>query len=99
MASIFVIDLTYTVDLTEVEVHLASHRDFLQRQYDAGIFLASGRKEPRTGGVILATGDRSTVHQVLAEDPFNREGVASYEVTEFLPTMTSPGLADLRHAL
>jgi uncharacterized protein YciI len=96
MASIFVIDLTYSVDLSEVEAHLPSHRDFLERQYRAGVFLASGRKEPRTGGVILATGSRAVVQRAIAEDPFHTLGIATYEVTEFLPTKTSPELATLR---
>lgn len=97
MPNLCVIDITYIVDLAEVDVHMDAHRDFLQRQYEAGIFLASGRKEPRTGGVILATGDRSALQDVLADDPFNRHGIASYTVTAFLPTMTSPELASFRH--
>jgi uncharacterized protein YciI len=97
LPNLCVIDLTYIVDLAEVEVHMEAHRAFLQRQYEAGMFLASGRKEPRTGGVILATGDRSALQCVLADDPFNRHGIASYTVTAFLPTMTSPELASFRH--
>lgn len=97
MPSLYVIDLTFLVDLDEVDVHVEKHREFLSRQYAAGVFLASGRKEPRTGGVILATGDRATLDGVLREDPYNRNSVARYTVTEFLPTMTSGEMSAYRH--
>jgi uncharacterized protein YciI len=92
VASLFVLDLTYVVDLPEVERHMDGHREFLQRNYDAGLFLASGRKQPRTGGVILATGDRATIEAAIEADPFKRHGIATYTVTEFLPTMTASPL-------
>lgn len=46
----------------------------------------SGRKQPRTGGVILmkASG-REQVEKLITEDPFHREGVAKYTITEFIP--------------
>ncbi|MCZ9884708.1 YciI family protein [Arthrobacter sp. B2a2-09] len=92
MSSLFVIDLTYLADIVEVERYLDEHRDFLERQYKAGIFLASGRKEPRTGGVILASGTRSAIADALEDDPFKKHHVAEYSITEFVPTKTSPEL-------
>ena len=50
MAHFFVLDLTYVAGLDLVEQHLEAHRDYLTHNYAAGHFLASGRKEPRTGG-------------------------------------------------
>ncbi|MFE4545115.1 YciI family protein [Arthrobacter sp. NPDC056727] len=97
MSSLFVIDLIYLADLVEVERHLNEHRNFLERQYEAGIFLASGRKEPRTGGVILAAGNLSDVLAVLENDPFRTHGVAEYSITEFVPTKTSSELARYRN--
>ena len=93
MANLFVIDLTYVVDLSEVEPHMDDHREFLRNNYDAGLFLASGRKEPRTGGVILAAGDRDEIEDAIDADPFKRNGVAVYTITEFLPSMTAPALS------
>jgi uncharacterized protein YciI len=92
MTRVFVVDLSYVADLDRIDAHLDDHREFLQRQYDAGLFLASGRKTPRTGGVILARGERSAVEQALAQDPFHVHGLATYSLTEFAPTMTAPGL-------
>ncbi|WP_198955500.1 YciI family protein [Frankia sp. CcI49] len=99
MASLFILDLTYTADLTEVERYMDGHREFLRRNYDAGLFLASGRKEPRTGGIILTAGDRSTIEQIIETDPFQRHGVVSYAITEFFPTTTGPQLAAFRHEI
>ncbi|WP_200911102.1 hypothetical protein [Pseudoalteromonas sp. P1-9] len=43
--------------------------------------------EPRTGGVIIsAITDRKTLERELTRDPFYRENIASYEITEVIPT-------------
>lgn len=90
--SLFVIDLTYTADLADVDRHLEAHRSFLKDQYAAGHFLASGPKNPRTGGVILAKGSsRAEIEHLVALDPFKIEAVASYAITEFYPVMSVPG--------
>ena len=58
----------------------------VERNYAAGRFIVSGRREPRTGGVILArAASTAEIEAVIAEDPFTSEGVAHYEVIEFLP--------------
>ncbi len=92
----FVVSLTYIADLTEVDRHLDAHVDYLKRHYADGTFLASGRKNPRTGGVILArAASGEALEAILAEDPFHIAGVARYEVTEFTPTMSASGLEGL----
>lgn len=60
------------------------------------MFLASGRKVPRTGGVILAKGDRSDIEAFVAADPFSLHGVADYEITEVALTRTADGLEGLK---
>lgn len=93
----FIVSITYVCDLAEVEKHVAAHRDYLDKQYAAGLFLASGRKEPRNGGVILANVEsRELLDSVLAQDPFHKQKVAKYDVIEFIPTKTSRELAFLR---
>ena len=52
----FVIELTYKTDLSEIDAHMAAHVVFLKKYYAAGNFLVSGRKIPRDGGIILAVG-------------------------------------------
>lgn len=93
----FIVSITYTASLADVDKHLAAHREYLDRQYDAGIFIASGPKEPRNGGVILAnTTSRANLDLVLAQDPFRLQNVAQYDVTEFKATKTAPELAFMR---
>jgi uncharacterized protein YciI len=93
----FIISLTYIKPLEEVDVLLEEHVVYLKEQYDLGHFLASGRKVPRSGGVILARGvSREDIETIITLDPFYRHGVAKYEITEFSPTMTSEELEFLR---
>jgi uncharacterized protein YciI len=92
----FVVLLTYTQTLEVVDALVPAHSEFLQRMYHAGTFLLSGRKEPRDGGVILASAASvQELESVLAQDPFHLNGVASYQVIEFLPTMAAPALQSL----
>ena len=90
----FIIALTYTAPLEQVEQHLAAHRQFLDKHYQSGAFLFSGRKEPRTGGIIVARAtSRAEIERIIGEDPFHQAGIADYEITEFIPAKTAPDLA------
>ncbi len=92
----FIIQLTYTRPLTEVDQFLGEHKQFLKKYYDEGIFLLSGRKNPRTGGIILARAENmASIEKIIAEDPFNRNGLADYTIIEFLPTMANETLQTL----
>ncbi|MGB5990000.1 MAG: YciI family protein [Marinifilaceae bacterium] len=50
----FIISLHYKVSMDKVEEHLTAHVEYLKEQYSLNNFIASGRKVPRTGGVILS---------------------------------------------
>lgn len=92
----FVVSLTYKKPIAEVELHLAAHIGYLEECYAKGIFIASGRKVPRSGGIILAKAEtRAALDAILQQDPFYFEEVADFEVTEFVPTKTAPGLEQL----
>ncbi|MFE3650489.1 YciI family protein [Streptomyces sp. NPDC059101] len=91
----FVLELTYTAPLDRVDAALSDHVAWLEKEYAAGHFIASGRKNPRDGGVILAAGiDHATAEKITAEDPFVRAGVCEYRITEFIATKTAPALAE-----
>jgi uncharacterized protein YciI len=93
---VFLVLLTYTAPLERVDQHLSAHREFLLRNYATGIFLLSGRKEPREGGVILAkAASRQELEVVLTQDPFHIHGVASYQIVQFTPTMSAPMFSSL----
>jgi uncharacterized protein YciI len=80
----FVIELIYKAELTEIDRLMKDHVAFLERGYAAGHFLVSGRKIPRDGGVILAVGsDRAQIEALMQEDPFVAQGLAEARVIEF----------------
>jgi uncharacterized protein YciI len=88
----FVLLLTYTRPLEEVDALMREHMAWLRRHYAAGRFVVSGRRIPRTGGVILARGDdREEIEEIAASDPFVAGGVATCEVVQFRPSQTAPG--------
>jgi len=80
----FVIELTYKVDLSEIDAAMKPHVAWLKRHYAAGTFIASGRKVPRDGGIILATAPtRAALEAIVREDPFVAQGLAAARVIEF----------------
>lgn len=84
----FIAILTYKKPLEEVDRFLQAHRDYLAVHYAAGDFIASGPQTPRVGGVIMIkTDNRLTVDSIIAQDPFNVNGIADYQIVEFTPTM------------
>lgn len=90
----YIVSLTYHRPIEEVDSHLAGHIAWLKRYFQAGSFIASGRKNPRTGGVILVKDmERSNLDAILAEDPF--VAVANYEVTNVALTTASTGFEAL----
>ncbi|MEJ8641539.1 YciI family protein [Streptomyces sp. MS1.HAVA.3] len=93
----FVMELTYTSPVEVVEDEMDAHIAWLDGYYASGVFLASGRKVPRDGGVILAGGvSRAEIEKIAAEDPFTVAGVCSYRITEFIATKTSADLSTVR---
>ncbi len=89
----FIVSLTYTSPIEEIDRFLSEHVEYLDAQYASGHFQLSGRKVPRTGGLIIATAkSREELEKILAKDPFCREGLASYEVIEVVPTKSSQAL-------
>ena len=99
MAHFFVLDIIYTQGAEAVDPYLEARRQYLTHHYKNGRFLASGRKDPRTGGIIIAVGARNEISEVVAKDPFVVNDVAKYSITEFIPTMTSPHLENYRESL
>ncbi|MWB77951.1 hypothetical protein GLS40_07950 [Pseudooceanicola sp. 216_PA32_1] len=90
---LFILDLTYDRPLSEIDKAIPAHLDYLNRGYADGAFLASGRKNPRTGGVILASGDSiEAVRERAMSDPFVTLGLATVSITEFHPSLGAPGI-------
>jgi uncharacterized protein YciI len=92
----FIIDLNYIVPLEELDSHMAEHVKYLNKYYEKNLFIASGRKVPRTGGVILALANsKDEVEKIIQEDPFYKHELAEFTITEFLTSQYHPGLKQL----
>ncbi|MFU9138874.1 YciI family protein [Erwinia tasmaniensis] len=84
----FIVNLTYTRPMADIEALLDAHISWLDNYFDKGIFITAGRKEPRTGGVILVKDiDAKQLDTILAEDPF--VAVADYSVIKVNITRTA----------
>ena len=78
-----IIELTYQTSLDKVDALLKAHRLFLKTYIDQGIFIASGPKSPRDGGIIIALGDVESLQTVIKNDPFYQHKLASYRLIAF----------------
>ena len=86
----FIISLTYKVSLEMIDDELGNHVLFLKEQYALGNFVASGRKVPRTGGIILSQlKDQDELESIIHKDPFYKKALVDYSITEFIPSMTN----------
>jgi uncharacterized protein YciI len=93
----YIVTLTYTAPLERIDAYLPAHRAWLQEHTARGLLLMAGRKEPRDGGILVAhAADRAELDAALRDDPFAQAGLATYAVTEFIPTMTAEALSAWR---
>ena len=96
MSTVYVVVLTYIKPLEEIDNAIPAHVEWLKKCYADGLFLASGRRIPRTGGVILAKCDsREILESRLGQDPFQQLGLAHTEIIPFEASMASPALQSL----
>ena len=80
----FIVILTYLKSLNEVMDFLSEHDIYLDKYFKNKIFIASGRQNPCTGGIIICNAkNRSEVQSIIEEDPFFTNGIAKYDIIEF----------------
>jgi len=92
----YIISLTYIVPLEELDQHMADHVKYLKKYYKKNIFVASGRKVPRTGGIILALANsQEEIEAIIKEDPFYQHQLAEFDITHFLTSQYHPDLKSL----
>ena len=81
---LFVVLMHYTKPLADVDAVRADHLGHLERAAAQGTMLAWARRDPPSGGVLVAAAaDRQALERVLAADPYVRAGVAKPEIVEF----------------
>lgn len=92
----YILQLTYMVDLTEVDQYLQAHRDYLDYYYKQGLLIASGPLSPRTGGIIITTKmTKAQLNHFIQHDPFTLASIATYHAIEFTPIKHIDALAPL----
>jgi uncharacterized protein YciI len=92
----FVVDLNYIAPLETIDAMMSDHMKFLRKYYKLNAFIASGRKVPRTGGIILALANSiGEVEKIINEDPFIKNKFAEYKITEFRTSQVHPDLKDI----
>jgi len=81
---LYVILINYTKPLADVDAVRARHIEHIERYASQGIFHAWARRNPPTGGVLIAMApDRAALEAVVAQDPYVAAGVAQPEIVEF----------------
>lgn len=89
----FIVELTYKVDLDVADRYMDEHRKYVKKHQKEGVFLAAGRKNPRTGGIIIAdASSKISLSNLLKLDPFYINGICKYFITEFEPTTIAKGV-------
>ena len=92
----FIISLTYKRPIEDVEKYLDAHVEYLKNEYANGRFVVSGRKIPRTGGIILSNvASREALEASVERDPFYQANIAEFEIIEFEPSMVAEGFENL----
>lgn len=92
----FIINLNYIAPLEKIDARMKEHMVFLNACYREGLFIVSGRKVPRTGGIILAQGSsKEAVEALMRNDPFVAHGLAEFDVIEFLASQSHPDFKKL----
>ncbi|MEO7043170.1 MAG: YciI family protein [Gemmatimonadaceae bacterium] len=84
--------IRYRRPLEEVVTVTDKHRAYLSSLFEAGIVLASGPLDPRSGGALLLRVPDASVQESLDavrdNDPYVKTGMAQYEI---LPWAASTG--------
>jgi uncharacterized protein YciI len=88
---VYLLLVHYTQPMPAVDALTAAHRSYLDTYLASGHLMMSGRRNPPSGGVILAKfPGRDAVNAFIAADPFVTGSVARYEVIEFNPGKLAP---------
>ncbi|UKJ08317.1 YciI family protein [Solitalea lacus] len=83
----FIVSLSYKKEIAEVERFIEPHVQFLDKYYSEKKFIFSGRKNPRTGGIIVVRNvDKNALMEIIKQDPFYQNEIADYDITEVVPT-------------
>ena len=89
----FIILLSYKKPLDIIDKFLVEHRAFLDDCYKKNLLLASGPRNPRTGGVIISQlSEKQQLLELIEQDPFIINDLVDYEIIDFSPVKYHPVL-------
>jgi uncharacterized protein YciI len=85
--------LRYLVPLERIEQTLGPHREYLRSLKAQRKLVASGPLQPRLGGALLLRAtDEAELSQLLANDPFQMEGLVEPTIYRWAPNIGLEGL-------
>lgn len=87
--------IRYRRPIEEVAEATPAHRAYLATLREAGVLLASGPFDPRSGGALLlriADDDPGSLDRIRDDDPFWQRGIANYELLRWVPVIGGEGL-------
>lgn len=88
MANLFIIEVDYTASLEVIDSIVGEHRAYLAKGYEQGFLLASGPRNPKTGGIIIGRfPSLESVQEFTKNDPYNLKNAATYNIIEFSPVL------------
>jgi len=82
----FIVLLKFSENKEQASQFMVSHKEWLKRGFDDGIFLLAGSLQPKLGGGIVAHNTSlSDLQNRVNEDPFVVEKVVGAEIIEMAP--------------
>ena len=98
-ANVFIIEVNYTASLEVIDSIVSEHRAYLAKGYEAGFLLASGPRNPKTGGIIIGRfANLQEARDFTKNDPYYLKNAASYEIIEFSPVLFNERIKDFLDA-
>jgi len=92
----FILSLNPQATPEQLEPLRASHYAWAAKGFEDGLLLAGGVLVPPSGGMMFVRNDRSAVDAFVADEPFQKAGLAKITVSEMRVMSVAPGLEALR---
>lgn len=89
----FLINISYKVPLAQIEPYFDAHIAFVRKYVESEVFVLTGKKVPRSGGIILADiPSEPELMDILKEDPFFEFDLAEFAIQEIQLSQVLPKL-------
>ena len=83
----FIVLLKFSGNKAKASQFMESHKEWIRRGFDEGVFLLAGSLQSDKGGVIFAHNTSLPELQIrVNEDPFVEEDIVRAEMIEILPS-------------